>query len=55
MGYDMHVLLDEYRQMPYRRSIRQCFCTFWEILPAASSAFITTCYAVKHANAVSVG
>lgn len=39
--------------MACRHSAR-LFFALWEILPAATSAYITTCYGIRHKNAVSL-
>jgi hypothetical protein len=46
---------DDLPHMPPPRHSTRVLLAVCEILPAAASAVITTCYAVQHESAVNVG
>ena len=53
-GYVVYGFSDELSSMsPKQRQGRVLFA-LWEIIPAITSAVITTCYAVQHENSIRV-
>src|ERR1700693_134406 len=53
LGHGLADIPEDSSQMACRHSAR-LFFALWEILPAATSAYITTCYGIRHKNAVSL-
>ncbi len=54
-SYAVYGYSDDLSSMPPKRSPSRALFALWEIVPAAASAVITTCYAVQHENAANVG